>query len=46
MIPVVRLHLQAHDHDVMDPAPAVYPIRIMDHLGAAVPLPARWIRRK
>src|SRR5258708_21613793 len=45
LIPVVPLHLQAHDHHVMDPAPAVYPIRIRDHLGATAPRPARWIRR-
>ena len=45
LIPVVRLHMQAHDHDVMDPAPVVYQIRIRDHLGATVPRRARWIRR-
>jgi hypothetical protein len=29
-------HLPAHDHDVMDPAPARYAIRIHGHLGATV----------
>jgi hypothetical protein len=27
-------HLPAHDHGVMDPAPALYMIRIDGHLGA------------
>lgn len=45
LIQVMRLHLQANDHDVMDPALAVYPIRIRDHLGAAVRRSARWIMR-
>jgi len=27
-------HLPAHDHDGMDPAPAMYTIRINGHLGA------------
>ena len=29
-------HLPAHDHGVMDPAPARYLIRIHGHLGATV----------
>ena len=29
-------HLPALDHDVMDPAPALYMIRINGHLGAMV----------
>jgi len=29
-------HLPAHDHGVMDPAPARYRIRIHGHLGATV----------
>jgi hypothetical protein len=32
----MRVHLPAHDHDVMDPAPARYAIRIRGHLGATV----------
>ena len=30
----MRVHLPASDHDVMDPAPALYTIRINGHLGA------------
>jgi hypothetical protein len=33
---VIRGHLPARDHGVMDPAPAPYLIRISGHLGAAV----------
>jgi hypothetical protein len=33
-IPVMRFHLPAPDHRVMDPAPARYVIRINGHLGA------------
>jgi hypothetical protein len=33
-IPVMRVHLPALDHDVMDPVPALYTIRINGHLGA------------
>jgi hypothetical protein len=33
---VIRVHLPAVDHGVMDPAPAPYMIRINGHLGAAV----------
>jgi hypothetical protein len=36
---VRRVHLLAHDYDVMDPTPARYAIRIRGHLGAMV-LPA------
>lgn len=32
----MRVHLPASDHDVMDPAPALYTIRINGHLGAMV----------
>ena len=32
----MRVHLPAHDHDVMDPAPARYAIRIHGHLGATL----------
>ena len=32
----MRDHLPAFDHDVMDPAPALYTIRINGHLGAMV----------
>ena len=32
----MRGHLPARDHDVMDPAPALYTIRINGHLGATV----------
>src|SRR5271169_2353 len=35
-IPVMRPHLPAPDHGVMDPAPALYMIRINGHLGATV----------
>ena len=35
-IPVMRSHLPALDHGVMDPAPAPYIIRINGHLGATV----------
>ena len=35
-IPVMRSHLPALDHGVMDPAPAPYMIRINGHLGATV----------
>ena len=30
------VHLPAYDHGVMDPAPALYAIRINGHLGATV----------
>jgi len=33
-IPVMRAHLPAAHHDRMDPAPALYTIRINGHLGA------------
>ena len=33
-IPVMRGHLPARDHGVMDPAPTRYVIRINGHLGA------------
>ena len=33
---MIRGHLPARDHGVMDPAPAPYMIRIRGHLGAAV----------
>jgi hypothetical protein len=33
-IPVMRVHLPASEHGVMDPAPALYTIRINGHLGA------------
>ena len=33
----MRLHLPVRDHGVMDPAPALYMIRIHGHLGATVP---------
>jgi len=32
----MRFHLPASEHDVMDPAPALYTIRINGHLGAMV----------
>ena len=32
----MRVHLPALDHGVMDPAPALYTIRIHGHLGATV----------
>ncbi len=32
----MRVHLPAFDHGVMDPAPALYAIRIHGHLGATV----------
>jgi hypothetical protein len=32
----MRDHLPARDHSVMDPAPALYVIRINGHLGATV----------
>ena len=32
----MRGHLPARDHGVMDPAPALYMIRINGHLGATV----------
>jgi len=32
----MRGHLPAHNHGVMDPAPALYMIRINGHLGATV----------
>ena len=32
----MRGHLPARDHGVMDPAPALYIIRINGHLGATV----------
>jgi hypothetical protein len=32
----MRVHLPALDHDGMDPAPALYMIRIHGHLGATV----------
>jgi hypothetical protein len=35
-IAVMRVHLPALDHGVMDPAPAPYVIRIHGHLGATV----------
>ena len=30
----MRVHLPAHNHGFMDPAPALYTIRINGHLGA------------
>ena len=36
LIPVIQGHLPAHDHGVMDPAPALYMIRFNGHLGATV----------
>jgi hypothetical protein len=33
---VMRGHLPARDHGLMDPAPAMYLIRINGHLGATV----------
>ena len=33
---MMRFHLAAPDDDVMDPAPALYLIRINGHLGATV----------
>ena len=33
---MMRGHLPARDHGVMDPAPALYMIRINGHLGATV----------
>jgi hypothetical protein len=35
-IPVMRVHLAVLDHGHMDPAPALYAIRINGHLGATV----------
>ncbi len=32
----MRVHLTASDHCVMDPAPALYTIRIRGHLGATL----------
>jgi len=32
----MRFHLPARDHGLMDPAPALYMIRINGHLGATV----------
>ncbi len=32
----MRVHLTASDHGVMDPAPALYTIRIRGHLGATL----------
>ena len=32
----MRVHLAALDHGLMDPAPALYVIRIRGHLGATV----------
>jgi hypothetical protein len=32
----MRVHLPGPEHDVMDPAPALYTIRINGHLGAMV----------
>ena len=32
----MRIHLLALDHGLMDPAPALYVIRIRGHLGATV----------
>jgi hypothetical protein len=32
----MRVHLPALDHGVMDPAPALYAIRIHGHLGATM----------
>ena len=32
----MRVHLPARDHGPMDPAPALYTIRISGHLGATV----------
>ena len=32
----MRFHLPARDHGLMDPAPALYKIRINGHLGATV----------
>jgi len=32
----MRVHLPALDHGLMDPAPALYAIRINGHLGATV----------
>ena len=33
---MMRVHLAAFDHGVMDPAPALYEIRIRGHLGATL----------
>jgi hypothetical protein len=33
---VIRAHLPERDHGVMDPAPALYLIRINGHLGATM----------
>jgi hypothetical protein len=35
-IPVMRAHLPALDHDLMDTAPALYTIRLSGHLGATM----------
>ncbi len=32
----MRIHLPGPEHEVMDPAPALYTIRINGHLGATV----------
>ena len=32
----MRIHLPGPEHEVMDPAPALYTIRINGHLGAMV----------
>ena len=36
LIPAMRAHLPALDHGLMDPAPALYTIRINGHLGATM----------
>jgi hypothetical protein len=36
LIAVIRSHLAAPDHGLMDPAPALYTIRINGHLGATI----------
>ena len=33
---MMRVHLPGPEHEVMDPAPALYTIRINGHLGAMV----------
>jgi hypothetical protein len=35
-IPAMRANLPAFDHGLMDPAPALYTIRISGHLGATM----------
>ena len=44
----MRVHLPALNHDVMDPAPALYMIRINGHLGATAlsAFPAMASRRR